>query len=301
MQPPPPPPPFDSPPVSGLPPVLRSHTVFDTSSQPPPPPPPPVQLPDFTTVSKPSDFIPVHYSGDSLLDRAQVVCLTPFELQGSLRRVMLSLHGAQLADFAEYKWIIQYGDSETWYERPSRSTRKMLAIGCESVGLTEVPSPQSILSGETPKVWASSALTTPTDDDVYDCDAGHHVGSPSGACYQCTDEKSEALESTSLVYYLVLSTGQLKRKDASGYISPSPYGMDISGKPVYKLVKFGTREAAAAEAFYVSGSMGWNVVFSCVLRFGETFDERTGPIERVDELWKLGEDAENENTIRIFY
>lgn len=159
-----------------------------------------------------------------------------------------------------------------------------------------------LASVDTPKVWASAALTTPSDDDVYDCTAGHDRGI--GACYHCTDEKSEALDATSLVYYLVVSTPQGGNDYAFGgmtaYGSPRPKSANNS-RQAYKLVKCGSREAAAAEAFYAAGANGWNVAFSCVMRHGETFDDRNGSVERVDELWKLSEDAEDDDTIRVFY
>lgn len=225
------------------------------------------------------------------MDKGQVVRIAPFK-----RNVLLTLQQAHEADFEEIKWILQYGSTETWYEKPGRAALKRLgklaASSDELVDLVEISMPR-LVSLETPRVWAAAALTTPTDDDVYDCTADHCVDSGMEACYTCSDEKSDVIDSTPLVYYLVLSTCQA----SDFYI----HNANFNGKNVFKLVKCGSREAAAAEAFYASGVNGWNVVFSCVMRLGETFDERSGPVERVDELLKLTEDVEDESTIRVFY
>jgi hypothetical protein len=243
-------------------------------------------------VATPSEFIPVHYSGESLLDKAQVVRITPF-----MRKVFLALHRAQAADFDEYKWILINGISEVWYEKPPRFMLKHMAklqgSGCELPDLVEIAFPRLVVL-DAVKVWASAALTTPTDDDIYDCTGGHVLEkSDSVTCYHCTDEKSDALDATELIYYLVLSSYQKG--------DPNGIGGHHFGKQVYRLIRCGSRAAAAAEAFFAAGVKGCEVVFSCVTRFGETFEDRNGPVERVSDLWKLAEDAKDENTIRVFY
>ncbi|KAF2181480.1 hypothetical protein K469DRAFT_691967 [Zopfia rhizophila CBS 207.26] len=111
-------------------------------------------------------------------------------------------------------------------------------------------------------VWASPALTIPMDDD-------------------------------DLVYYIVLSTWHA----SDSFV----HGAHFNGRQIYNLVKCGSREAAAAEAFYAAGVNGWNVAFSCVVRMGETFSDRTGAAERVEELWNLGEDGKDDTTVRVFF
>ncbi|ORX94641.1 hypothetical protein BCR34DRAFT_629171 [Clohesyomyces aquaticus] len=237
-------------------------------------------------------LIPVYYSAHPGGETDRVIRLGPFR-----RNVFTTTHRAQPADFAEYEWLIRYATPETWYERPGRGLLKHMATleasGCEPVDILPLHNPRPV-SLETPRVWASAALTTPTDDDIYDCSAGHSVdGEYTGACAQCTDEKSDALDATPLLYCLILSTSQAS--------DPFIHGAHFNGRQIYKLVKCGSREAAAAEAFYASGVNGWNVTFSCVLRVGETWEERSGAAERVNELWNLAEDAESESTIRAFY
>jgi len=236
--------------------------------------------------------MPAHYSGVSLLDNARVVRLVHFK-----RNIFASFHRAHLTDFEEFKWIIQWGNTEVWCQKPSPSDPRPLAtLGtshCKPIKVSALKNPRPV-SLETPRVWASSALTVPTDDDVFDCNAGHEVDDNfSGACGQCTDEKSEALDATPLVYYLVLSTCQAN--------DPFIHGAHFNGKQIYKLVKCGSRDAAISEAFYACGVNGWSVAFSCIMRADETFEEGEVNVKRVDELWMLGEDHEEEDTVRVFY
>lgn len=243
-------------------------------------------------VSSPADFIQTHYAGESLIDTARVVRIAPFR-----RNVFITLHSAQVADFEEFRWIVQHGDTEVWYEKPRRSFLRQMATlessGCEPEPLPALENARPV-SLETPRVWASAALTTPIDDDIYDCSAGHaNEEDFSGACPQCTDEKSEALDATPLVYYVVLSTCQAS--------DPFIHGAHFNGRQIYKLVKCGSREAAAAEAFYSSGINGWSVAFSCAMRGGETFEERPGKAKRVEDLWMLADDEEEEDVVRVFY
>ncbi|CAI6337449.1 unnamed protein product [Periconia digitata] len=279
--PPPPPPPPPSPPTAPLPP-------------PPPPPPPSFHI---TEAPDPTEFIQAHYSGESLLDTGRMIRLMPYR-----REVFTAYHRCYVVDFEEYKWILQDGETEVWYTKPRRRTQlKDLVSRQPSINLwpnadnTLVPFENGRVSClQNPRVWAAPSLTTPTDDDIYDCTAGH-TGSDEdmGACTQCTDDKSEALDRTPLCYNLVFATD-------SGQIGIYPSD-GSSGDKVFKLVKCGSREGAIAEAFYSAGANGWSLVFSCVMRAGETFAERWGAkVEKVDELWELSEEGK-EGVVRVFY
>ncbi|KAF2181246.1 hypothetical protein K469DRAFT_729439 [Zopfia rhizophila CBS 207.26] len=216
-------------------------------------------------------LIPIRYSGDTILNVDRILRIVPFK-----RNVFTMMHRTHKADFMEHKWIIRYGNPEVWYERPGRAMIKHMSFLETSGCVTD----------------ASPALTTPMDDDIYNCTAGHSLdGDYTGACHQCTDEKSEAEQD--LVYYIVLSTWQ-----ASDVFVHRAH---FNGRQIYKLVKCGSREGAAAEAFYAAGVNGWNVAFSCVVRMGETFGDRTGAAERVEGLWNLGEDGKDNTTVRVFF
>ncbi|KAF2844577.1 hypothetical protein T440DRAFT_548246, partial [Plenodomus tracheiphilus IPT5] len=292
--PPPPPPPQGSAPFSGF------QNTANPLPPPPPPPPPAVArvavMPRYgleDEVSTPNSFLPAVYPGESVIDiSSRMIRIEPFR-----RNILVTRHQAHVADFEEYKWILKYGSPEHWYERPSKTC--LLNLGyhvsprCPTEPLDSLLNARPV-SLENPRVWSSSALTTPTDNDIYDCALGHAINDEySGVCGQCTDEKSEALENTPLVYYLVLSTCQAS--------DPFIHGAHFNGKQIFKLVKCGSREAAAAECFYAAGFNGWNVAFSCVMRLGEDFEEKYGDVEKVDDLWRLAEETTDEDVIRAFY
>lgn len=130
--------------------------------------------------------------------------------------------------------------------------------------------PAQLVSLEMPRVWASAALATPSDDNC---------------------EKSEVLNRTSLEYCIVLSTFQASE--------PFVLGAHFNGKTVFKIVKCGIREEALAEIFYAVAANGWSVEFGCVIREGERFTENAKRVERLLELGK--EDGNRKEEARVFY
>ena len=277
---------------------------------PPPPPPPPVVCcppppappPGFisltydpdTEVSSSEAFIPANYSDESVSEPSKVVRILPFR-----RNVFVTSHHAQATDFEEVKWLIKYGTTETWYEKPSNALlKRMKRAELADSEPDELPSssakPTEI---QTPKVWVSVALTTPTDDAIYECIAGHvnAVGvSYSRTCQQCTNAKSEALEAMDLSYYLVFNSTQAQDLFVPG-------GSSTGGRQIYKLIKCGSREAAVAEVFYATGLNGWNLVFSCIARASENVEDRGGNFRRVERLWMLADDDDDGKSVRVFY
>jgi hypothetical protein len=223
-----------------------------------------------------------------------MVMIEPFR-----RNVLVCHYYPQAADLEEYLWLLKYGNTEVWYEKPQRAFFRQMKALKSSYSLLELPAliEARPVSLETPKLWASRALTTPTDNDVYDCAAGHTIdGGYIGSCHQCSEEKSEALDATSLEYYLIMTSYQAS--------DPFIHGSHFNGKQIYKMIKCGSREAATSEAYYATGVNGWSIVFSCVLRLGENFDDKNGKVQKVEELWELAEAEEREDadeTIRMFY
>ncbi|KAJ4370965.1 hypothetical protein N0V86_008659 [Didymella sp. IMI 355093] len=151
---------------------------------------------------------------------------------------------------------------------------------------------------QTPKVWTSAALTTPMDDDIYECTAHHVPKTPEASytrtCQQCIDAKSEALAATDLTYHLVFNSSQALDFIVAG-------GSNNSGRPIYKLVQCGSREAAVAEIFHATGLSGWNLVFSCVMRADQKFEETGWELARVKDLWMLANDDNDDESVRVFY
>jgi hypothetical protein len=234
----------------------------------------------------------VKYSGESVLETSRIVHLEPFK-----RNVIVTQHKPYAADLEEHKWLLRCGVPDLWYEKPHQSFfRKMKTFEATSYELPELipsydPRPVSL---ETPRIWATRALTTPTDDDVYDCTAGHTLeGGHTSTCPQCSEEKFEALDATSLVYWLVITACQAS--------NPFVHGSHFNGKQIYKLIKCGSRAAATSEAFYTTGVNGWSVTSCCVTRLGESFDDRNGKAVAQEELWMLAEDGDDDENVRVFY
>ena len=242
----------------------------------------------------PNQFIQVQYSGESIFDFASRVLY----IEPARCNVLMTLHPASMADYKEYEWLLKYGSSKIWYEKPSkallRSVKTLKANRRAPYELLALHNARPVRL-ETPKVWASAAMTTPTDDDIFECVAEHPVddGYDAGTCHRCTKTKSEALENTSLVYCLVFSTCQAA--------DPFVQGAHFNGREIYRLVKCGSREAAVAETFHAAGVNGWSLDFSCVMKLGEDFEERCGTARKVNVLWTLAEEEADEKIVRIFY
>lgn len=207
-------------------------------------------------------------------------------------------HQLKEAELKDNLWLLRTGVTDMFYEKPSyaslRTIRSLDGIARGTLELAPLFDARPV-SLETPKTVVSAALTAPTDDDVYGCSMGHSVidGPPTAICHPCSEQRSEALDETSLIYTLILTTCQAS--------TPFIHGAHFNGKQIYKLVKCGSREAAVAEAFHAASINGWNVVFSCVTRLGEEFDDRHGKVVRVPELWHLAQECVDKECIRIFY
>lgn len=264
---------------------------------PPTPPPPGYSSAAYIEVASSQSFIPAIYSDEGISSHSRLLRLLPFR-----RNAFVTTHRAQATDFKEVEWLLKYGSTETWYEKPSNTTLKRM----KAAELLDEEADELLVSSakptevRTPKVWASGALTTPTDDDVYECTADHapqNAGaSYTRTCQQCTDAKSETLEATDLSYCLVFSSTQ-EHDFTVGK------GASRDGRSIYKLVKCGSRETAIAEAFHATGLNGWNLVFSCVVRGDESVEERGGKFRRVRNLWMLADDDDNKDneSVRVFY
>lgn len=217
------------------------------------------------------------------------------------RNVFMTSHHAQAVDFNEFTWLFKYTTTELWYEKPTKNLLKRMSAVEESGGDADelTSSNARPIEAQTPRVWASAVLTTPIDDDIYECTAGHVadvIGAPYGrTCHQCTEGKSKALDLIDLVYYLVFSSSTAQEMFVTG-------GSSTGGRQVYKMVKCGSREAAVAEVFHAVGFNGWNLVFSCAMRVDEGVEERGGKFKRVKDLWMLADENEDdEESARVFY
>ncbi|KAL5371834.1 hypothetical protein DPSP01_013962 [Paraphaeosphaeria sporulosa] len=203
----------------------------------------------------------------------RVVRITPFK-----HNVLITFHRGHITDFQEVTWIPQHGTTGVWYVKPKRSWLRQQesfeAAGCDTDELEALVNVRPV-SLETPRIWASAALVTPSDDDLFACSAGHTAGdASSGACPTCTAEKTATLEGTPLVYYVVLSTCQASE--------PFIHGAHFNSRQIYKLTRYSSREAAVVEAYYASGVNGWSVAFRCVMQANDEREGGKGNIKRLD-------------------
>lgn len=207
------------------------------------------------------------------------------------------MHQAEPGDFEEIKWILQYGDTEVWYAKPGKLQLRQMArqerAGREPDALPMVRG-QRVANIANVRVWASAALSTPLIYELGCCSSGHSVDSDLACCLPCKEEKQDALASISLQYCVVSSTYNVETDE-----NPRGRGCWFMER-MYSLTRCGSREAAASAA-YSMALQGQEVVFSCVMRLGETPDDRSGPFERVDEIWDLADEANDLNSIRVFY
>jgi hypothetical protein len=224
------------------------------------------------------------------LETSRLVHIVPFR-----RNVFITQHAHQAADLEEYKWLLM-SNSNVWYEKPHLAYLKQIkALKGSSCILPDLlplfdARPVSL---ETPHLWASRALTTPTDDDVCGCSAGHMMnGGHTSVCDKWSLSKSDSLKATDLEYCLIMTTYQAS--------NPYTHGAHFNGRMLYKMVKYGSREAAMAGAFYEAGAHGWNLAFSCITEPGKGFADRTSAVEKMEELWQLA-DRSKSDSVRVFY
>jgi hypothetical protein len=199
-------------------------------------------------------------------------------------------HQAHAADFQEYEWLLRFGDTGIWHEKPSKVQSKHTPSDEASPPVPDkaIPLPHAKpLSLELPKVWASTPMTTLLDD------VSRAQPPPPDSGSSGSRNQSEQLANAPLVYCLVIGT----------YCAEHSFAQEVhyNGRHIYKLVRCGSRAAAVLEAFYAAGVNGWNVLFTCVMRLGEDFGERSGKVRKVTRLSHLAEEDCDGEDVRIFY
>ncbi|KAI0585590.1 hypothetical protein Alg130_04695, partial [Pyrenophora tritici-repentis] len=74
----------------------------------------------FFKVGIANHFIPAVYCEDPFVeDLAQLVHIGPFS-----RNVYVTRYAAHTTDYKEYEWLLKYGSTELWYEKPSKAHLK---------------------------------------------------------------------------------------------------------------------------------------------------------------------------------
>jgi hypothetical protein len=251
---------------------------------------------DLETVAKdPARLIPERYPGNSLGGGLFFTILSDMPV-----KILMYFDEARQADLQGYEWLLRYGSSKQWYEKPSRCEIQQLEVSRLRGEPQQTTYPReltrcaetSLSRLDTVKVWASASLTTPRDPIRCISDHCQSTGYPE-TCRLCT----EAYKDTELVYCVVFET--------RAFISVSGAGSLDSGfssaEPLYSYVRCGSREAAVKEVLFAVGLNGWTVAFSCVFRLGESFEDSRDRVEKVDNLCQLTWESADSSVARIFY
>jgi hypothetical protein len=253
------------------------------------------------------ELLPTCYA-DEIPPSDRIIKLSPFN-----KKVYATYHHAAPYDFSHYSLMMRIGKPYEWYKWPSSTSIQQLnaylVLGetCSTGSIMEsIISPLCTDDGDTfvpysqptPRVWAPVALTAPSDEDMEDCT--HGVEDRPCDCLERNSKISDALERTPLVYYVVMSTWHIQQYGNRNRITT----------PIFKTVRCGSRDAAAAEIFYAAGAHGWSTVFAAVGRESEIdlFEKGVAKVERVTGLWGLAEldkdeekNAKEQSTVKMFY
>lgn len=243
----------------------------------------------------------------------------------------VSCHPSTVVEFDRYISLVKHGLEDAWYRLPDAvfvaqmNSLEQAGLPTGSLPIIQDARPKKL---EIPRVHGGAALRTsdtvpilpcenpahftPTEShavDEADCNSDSSVDRKSKnlrnalLCKRCTKSKQRAFDASSVVYISVVQTIQDHHNPVNG-ISP-PFSTPGSATaalctPLYKIVKSGSRDAAATQAFYDAGANGWSTVFTCAIRSDVDWAIAVEEgIRRVDELWKLGDDAQS--AVCIFY
>lgn len=224
-----------------------------------------------------NDLILSSESGEVFEDDV-VVSLAPFRH----RRVYVSFHDATSVDLKQYLVLLKYAQPDQWYKLPDSTTLTTIADMADAAHLKGRPldrqkihealsTPNKDLPARNnnnsldqgTRINAGRALRI-ADDIEPDCNCRQRVqpsterrhqiyNSVQYPCADCKDgQKLPRAENTEMMYLSVVQTYQ------------ENYNCGI-GCPIYKVVRTGSRRAAAAQAFFDAGAHGWSTVFVCAL------------------------------------
>ncbi|KAL4962224.1 uncharacterized protein BDV14DRAFT_110902 [Aspergillus stella-maris] len=248
---------------------------------------------------------------DAVETRDRYILLTPF-----MRETYITSHPASKYDFSTWLPLLALGVPETWYafgvsEQPIQLSTKQPLLAPQNVSL--LPQKEAGPVGlRVPRIVAGAALLPPpptpipVNKDPFD-DNDTPVKNEDGSKPR-----------RDLVYLSIQSTISgtgTHRLDRYSYSSPDRNGLpdlagsSITGQNIYRVVRAGSREEAAAQAFYVAGGNKWSTLFTCavidegrgsgrVVVCDEDVYRRVGSVE---ELGGSGGGGEKGSRMKVFY
>lgn len=238
-----------------------------------------VSTPQVERILRHGDLLPCSNDGD-FIEEDVLALIEPYN-----RKVYVSYHNLTSVEFNQYLLFLQYAQADRWYLLPSTETASAIQeislrghcpSGLVTQKIAETMAPLKHANPQTckfPRINTGRALRT-RDDLSPDCKCEQRLKlSPvepiacrstrceaklGGAHYPCAACVSSThlprAKSTQLVYLAVVQSFQA---------GPS-YELE-SGRPIYKVVRTGSRRAAAAQAFFDAGANGWSTVFVCAM------------------------------------
>ncbi|KAL4869616.1 hypothetical protein BDV12DRAFT_76793 [Aspergillus spectabilis] len=231
------------------------------------------------------------------------VLLTPFN-----REAYITTHTATHHDFTTWLPLLALGAPETWYafsvsETPISTSLHQPLIAPSHTVLKPLSEPRPV-GLKIPRIAASAAL---------------QPSSSTPAVPNKSEDRTKQAEQN-LIYLSIQTTiSGLTTTRGGRWVSPDRNGLpelagrSTTGQNIYRVVRAGSREEAAAQAFYNAGGNRWSTVFTCVVvedsgRAGAGVSGRVmvldeGRYVRVSSLEGLGggDEGKQGGGVKVFY
>ncbi|KAJ9635894.1 hypothetical protein H2199_008247 [Coniosporium tulheliwenetii] len=201
----------------------------------------------------------LRYGDDS---RDITVRLEPFG-----RNVYVTSHPAAVVDFKKFLPFLKHANLDCWYIYPTAHWFKRASVleeaGCEITSLVPVDraTPAAL---DCPTIVVTAALTSSLEDEIGECDVDPDTSECDMRAHRTLPpHKSLKSARNELAYYSIVSTFE----DKIDPYGVSPMIAQLSrDTTIFKVVKMGSREAAASQAFWNAGAKGWSTVFTCAVK-----------------------------------
>jgi len=199
------------------------------------------------------------------------------------RKVYVTTHAATPVDFRHWLPLLAYAIPERWYKFTDAGSLDLpidLLVGVPAMTAKHILPPMEdacALALNVPAVAASAALRLEPEDGEEDIS----------------------------VLYLSVQKSVTTLQDSNEWYDRGRRQVPemVREVPIYRVVRSGSRQAAASQVFYTAGGNGWSTVFTCVV--ADKVEAKGIPpaaklFQRVKSLRELVEDSED-GKIRVLY
>lgn len=264
--------------------------------------PPPWRLPFVS--SHHELFASEDSQSESQFQQDRCVYLGPYD-----REAYITTHPATHYDFTQWLPLLALGAQETWYK--SSTAKDKIVYTNQSLPLLAAPNPNLVpLSDPRPvglrlaRIAATAALRPSSSPPV-----------------PVKYEDGSKPVPPNLVYLSIQAsiTGNTNRRlndrwdhpdrDVPDRNLPDLADNSLAGQNIYRVIRCGSREEAAAQAFYYAGGNRWSTVFTCAVVAGARSlsgrvmvysAEAYERVSSVEELIEDGVEMKGEK-IKVFY